>query len=47
MKTEIRSYKESTDTKIDSQKSRITVLTWAIGFATVIVSAVILFRGVG
>jgi len=33
MKTEIRSYKESTDTKIDSQKSRITVLSWAIGFA--------------
>ncbi|MCY3999651.1 MAG: hypothetical protein OXF06_03850 [Bacteroidetes bacterium] len=47
LRTEIRSYKESTDIKIDSQKSRITVLTWAIGFATVIVSAVILFRGVG
>ncbi len=45
LKTEVRSYKESTDSKIDSQKARITVLTWAIGFATIIVSAVILFRG--
>ena len=27
LKTEVRSYKESTDSKIDSQKSRITVLT--------------------
>ena len=45
LKTEVRSYKESTDSKIDAQKMRITVLTWAIGFATIIVSAAVLFRG--
>ena len=47
LKTEIRAYKESTDSKIDGQSTRITVLVWAIGFATVIVSAVILFGGAG
>lgn len=45
--SKLDSLKESMNSKFDAQSTRITVLAWAIGFATVIVSAVILFGGVG
>ncbi|MCY3999302.1 MAG: hypothetical protein OXF84_00635 [Bacteroidetes bacterium] len=47
LKTEIRAYKESTDSKIDAQKSRSSVLIWVVGVSASILSLVIALVGLG
>ena len=41
------SLRESQEAKMDAQNSKYNVLIWMIGFATVILSAVILFSNNG
>jgi len=43
LRAELKSQRESQDAKMDAQNSKYNVLIWMIGFATVIISAVILF----
>ena len=41
------SLRESQEAKLDAQNSKYNVLIWMIGFATVIISVVILFSNKG
>ena len=47
VRAELKSQKESQEAKLDAVSSKYTLLIWVIGFATVILSAVILFSDAG
>ena len=44
---ELKSQRESQEAKMDAQNSKYNVLIWMIGFATAVISAVILFSNNG
>ena len=46
LRTEQKLQRESQDAKMEAQNSKYNVLIWMIGFATVIISAVILFSNI-
>ena len=47
LRAELKSQRESQEAKMDAQNSKYNVLIWMIGFATAVISAVILFSNNG
>ena len=47
LRAELKSQRESQEAKMDAQNSKYNALIWMIGFATAVISAVILFNNNG